>query len=146
MDFPGGSDDKESTCNARDLALIPRSGRSPGGGHGNLLQCSCLENSTDRVILDYSWLALSLFQVYKQSDSVIHIHVSILFQILFPFVVSCCGSVAQSRPTLCDPTLDCSTPGFPVLHHPLEFAQRHVHCVGGAIQPCHLLSPPSPPT
>ena len=84
MDFLGGSDDKESTCNARDLALIPRSGRSPGGGYGNPLQYSCLENSTDRIILDYSWLALlSLFQVYKQSDSVIHIHVSILFQILF---------------------------------------------------------------
>ena len=35
---------KESACNAGDLGLIPGSGRSPGGGHGNLLQCSCLEN------------------------------------------------------------------------------------------------------
>ena len=33
---------------------------------------------------------------------------------------------AQSCPTLCDP-MDCSTPGFPVLHHLLEFAQTHVH-------------------
>ena len=32
---PGGSDGKESTCNARDLDLIPGLGRSPGGGHGN---------------------------------------------------------------------------------------------------------------
>ena len=31
-----------------DMGLIPGSGRSPGGGHGNLLQCSCLENSMDR--------------------------------------------------------------------------------------------------
>ena len=39
---------KESTCNARDVGLIPESGRSPGGGHGNPLQCFCLENPTDR--------------------------------------------------------------------------------------------------
>ena len=32
----------------RDAGLIPRSGRSPGGGHGNPLQCSCLENPMDR--------------------------------------------------------------------------------------------------
>ena len=32
----------------RDSGSIPGSGRSPGGGHGNPLQCSCLENSTDR--------------------------------------------------------------------------------------------------
>ena len=36
-------------CNARDPSLIPESGRSPGGGHGNPLQYSCLENSVDRV-------------------------------------------------------------------------------------------------
>ena len=32
----------------RDVGLIPGSGRSPGGGHGNLLQYSCLENPMDR--------------------------------------------------------------------------------------------------
>ena len=43
--FLGGSDGKESACNAGDLGLIPGSGRSPGGGHGNPLQYStCLEN------------------------------------------------------------------------------------------------------
>ena len=40
--------------------------------------------------------------------------------------------------------MDCSTPGFPVLHHFLEFAQTHVHWVGAAIQPFHPLSSPSP--
>ena len=45
--------------------------------------------------------------------------------------------------TLCDP-LDCSMPGFSVLYRFLEFAQTHVHCVNDAIQPSHLLSPPSP--
>ena len=42
--FPGGSDGKESPYNAEDLGLIPGLGRSPGGGHGNPLQYSCLEN------------------------------------------------------------------------------------------------------
>ena len=48
LGFPGGSDCKESTCNAGDLGSIPGLGRSPGGGHGNPLQYSCLENSRDR--------------------------------------------------------------------------------------------------
>ena len=42
--FPGGSDGKESTCNVGDVGSIPGLGRSPGGGHGNLLQYSYLEN------------------------------------------------------------------------------------------------------
>ena len=44
-DFPGGSDGKVSACSGQDLGLIPGLGRSPGGGHGNPLQYSCLENS-----------------------------------------------------------------------------------------------------
>ena len=55
-----------------------------------------------------------------------------------------CCSVAQSCLTLWDP-LDCSTPGFPVFHHLLKFAQIHVHWVSDAIQPSHPLSSPSPP-
>ena len=35
---------KKSTCKVGDLGLIPGLGRSPGGGHGNPLQYSCLEN------------------------------------------------------------------------------------------------------
>ena len=46
--FPGGSDSKESACNAGDTDLIPGLGRSPGVGNGNPLQYSCLENSMDR--------------------------------------------------------------------------------------------------
>ena len=51
--FPGGSVVKNLTamqgtiCNARDLGLIPVSGRSPGVGNGNPLQCYCLENPRD---------------------------------------------------------------------------------------------------
>ena len=54
------------------------------------------------------------------------------------------SSITQSCPTLCDP-MDCSTPGFPAHHQLLEFTQSHVHRVGDAIQPSHLLSSPSPP-
>ena len=42
--FPSGSDSKESACNAEDLGLIPGLRRSPGGGPGNPLQYSWLEN------------------------------------------------------------------------------------------------------
>jgi len=53
-----------------------------------------------------------------------------------------CCLVAQSCSTLCHP-MDCSTPGFPVLHYLPEFAQAHVHCVSDAIQPSPPLSPSS---
>ena len=46
--FPGGSDGKESACNAGDLGSILGSGRSPGEGDDNPLQNCCLENSMDR--------------------------------------------------------------------------------------------------
>ena len=44
LDFPDASDGKESTCNSGNLSSIPGLGRSPGGGNGNPLQYSCLEN------------------------------------------------------------------------------------------------------
>ena len=47
-DFPGGSEDKESFCNAGDWGLIPGSERSLEERNGNPLQYSCLENSMDR--------------------------------------------------------------------------------------------------
>ena len=48
MGLPGGSDSKESACNAGDGGLIPGSGRSSGEGNGYSIQCSCLENFMDR--------------------------------------------------------------------------------------------------
>ena len=54
------------------------------------------------------------------------------------------SSVAQSCPTLCDPT-NRSTPGLPVHHQLPEFTQTHVHRVSDAIQPSHSLSSPFPP-
>ena len=52
MGFPGASDGKESTCNVGYLGLIPGLGGSPGGGHGNPLQYSCLENPHGQTSLE----------------------------------------------------------------------------------------------
>ena len=67
--------------------------------------------------------------------------VQFLYQVVFLVQFS---SVAQSCMTLCDPT-DCSMPGFPVHHQLLEITQTHIHWVGAAIQPSHLLLSPSLP-
>ena len=56
---------KELACNAgEDAGLIPRSGGSPGGGHGDPLQYSCLENRMDRG----AWPAI-VHGVIKESDT-----------------------------------------------------------------------------
>ena len=60
-------------------------------------------------------------------------------------ITYCCHfSVAQFCPAICDP-MDCTMPGFPVLHHLPELAQTHVHWLGDAIQPSYPLLSPSPP-
>ena len=75
--FPGGSDGKESSCNAGDLGLISGLGRSPGEGDGNPLQYSCLENSMDRGAwqaivhgVTKSWTRLKQPSTRSQSISV----------------------------------------------------------------------------
>ena len=69
--FPGGSDGKASGCNVEDPDSIPRSGRSPGGGHGNPLQYSCPgESHGQRSLAGYSpW-------GHKESDmtELLHFH------------------------------------------------------------------------
>ena len=67
MELPQWLTGKESACNAGatgDLGLIPGSGRSLGGGHGNPLQYSCLENPMDRG----AWWAI-VHKVTKESDT-----------------------------------------------------------------------------
>ena len=61
--FPGGSDSKESASNAGDPNSVSGLGRSPGGGHGNPLQYSCLENPKDRG----AWQA-TVYGGGKESD------------------------------------------------------------------------------
>ena len=112
------------------MNLIPGSGRSPGGGHGNPFQYSCLETpinrgawqaTVHRVAKSWAWLSDLVFMCSVQFSS-----------------------VSQLCLALCDP-MNSSTPGLPVHHQLLEFTQTHVHRVGDAIQPSHPLPSPSPP-
>ena len=65
MEFPGGSDSKESTRRARGLGSIPGLGRSPGGGCGNPLQYSYLENPHGQRSLEGSMQPWG----HKESDT-----------------------------------------------------------------------------
>ena len=83
--FPGGSDCKESACNAGDPHLIPGSGRSPGEGNDSPLQCSCQENPMERV----AWRA-TVHGGCKESDTTeqrTHIyHVPLAAQVLSEYL------------------------------------------------------------
>ena len=72
MVFPGGSVVKKSTCQCRrckrDVGLIPESERSPGGGNGNPLQYSCLENCMDRGAWQFTVCGV------EESDMTEHTH------------------------------------------------------------------------
>ena len=61
--LPGWLSSKEFTCNAGDMGSIPGLGRSPGGGSGNALQYSCLENPVGRG----TWRA-RVHRVTKEQD------------------------------------------------------------------------------
>ena len=82
---------------------------------------------THSVVLVSGYIWISYIWKY------IYIYISILYLnrsllvICFMYCCCCCSG-AQSSPSLCDPT-DCSTPGFPVLHHLPELAQTRVHWV-----------------
>ena len=125
MVFLSGAMIKNPPANARDvgdMGSISGSGRSPGGGHGNLLQYSCLENPMDKEP------GGTVHRVAKSQTRLKRLT----------------SSVAQLCPTLCNP-MCCNTPGFPVHRQLPELAQTHVHQVGDAIQISHPLSFPSPP-
>ena len=62
LGFLSGSDGKESACNVRDLDSIPGLGRSPGGGHGNPLKYSCLENP-------YGQRSMAIYSPWCHKDS-----------------------------------------------------------------------------
>ena len=72
--FPGGSDSKESACNAGDLGLLPGSGRCPEGGHGSPFWYPCLENSMDRSLVGNSP------QGHKASDTTEQLTLSLLWE------------------------------------------------------------------
>ena len=136
---------KISPANAgdvRDTGSISGSGGSHGGTHGNPLQYSCLENPMDIEAFQKTVhrVAKSCTQLKQLST---HKHsrldaVSKPLKYLKVFLRQTMqylrfqGLLLFSCPTLCNP-MDNSTPGFPVLHYILGFAQIHVHSVGDAI-------------
>jgi len=94
LGFPEGSDGKESAYNAGNPSLIPGSGRSSGGSHGNPPQYSCLENSINGGAwwatvheLTKSWtqriLSYVLIHSHMHAHVCTHTHTYILFKILF---------------------------------------------------------------
>ena len=108
--------------------------------------------STNRILeqqdIYMSWFFNSLLPITSAFSSI----PIILLEIFFLFLLENINliniqftSVAQSRPTLCDP-MNGSTPGLPVHPQLQEFTQTHVHQVGDAIQPSHPVSSPSPPS
>ena len=87
------------------------------------------------------WLLVTLPQ-RQSKDGIQHEH-----KLHLHYTLEEATDVVQSlsRTQLFVTPVDCSTPGFPVLHHLPEFAQTHVHWVGDAIRSSHPLLPPSSP-
>ena len=78
--------------------------------------------------------------VYAECTWLLLLNSSESYKIIISFISFSCCSVTMSCPALCE-LMDCSMPGFPILHYLLEFAQTHVHWVSDAIQPSHPLLP-----
>ena len=159
---------------AEDVGLIPVSGRSPGGGHGNPLQYSCLEHPMDRwawrAMVTKSQTQLEQLSTNKGQDRIALVcdaqptvcmtqisnkwH-STLYACVYTDithiydVVTTCDIIYVVRyiqfSSVAQSWLTPWTPGLSVHHQLPEFTQTHIHWVGDAIQPSHPLSSPSPP-
>ena len=81
--------------------------------------------------------------LFQSGHFILHFHQQCMRVLILHIIANTCSvqfsSVAQSRPTLCDP-VNCSMPGLP--DHLPEFTQTYVHRVSDAIQPYHPLSSP----
>ena len=105
--FPGGSDSKESACNAGDQGSVLGLGRSPGEGNGNLLQYSCLRIHGQRSLagkqrVGHHWVTNSHFQETKE-DSLSHfVELDIFQNPLFDlcFTSPCLSSRGLRQPSL----------------------------------------------
>ena len=122
MGFPGGSDGKESACNAGDLGSIPGLGRYLGEGNGYPLQFSCLENPVDRgacwaTVHGVVRVRRDLATKQQQPGEDYAAAAAALPRWDVPVSEDAAAAAAakapQSCPTLCDP-MDCSLPGSSV--------------------------------
>ena len=148
---------RESACNVGDPGSIPGLGRSPGEGHGNPLQYSCLENPMDRGAWKAEGLRVAQSQTWlkwlsRSSRSTPHRMVrggGMNWETgidTYTLLILSVSSVQSSRSVL-SWLFATPWPVAPVLpvHHQLpDSTQTHVHWVGDATQPSHPLSSPSP--
>ena len=93
---------------------------------------------TLRIIFQQFWEILSQYHIHYPFNYILFLFLTDIAMLVSVVLVS---SVAQLCPTLCDP-MNLSAPGLPVHHQLPEFTQTHIHRVGDAIQPSHLLSSP----
>ena len=98
-----------------------------------------VEEGTTLPLVATSILQINVFCAVQLATYFWHLFA---FRWWFCCLSYCCFSVTKTCLTLCDP-MNCSTPGLHVPHHPLEFAQIHVHWMCDVIQPSHPLSPSS---
>ena len=96
--FPGGSEGKESTCNAGDSGSIPGLGRSAGEGNGNPFQYSCLENPMDRRVWwatysswDHKELDTNEELTHTYTHTHTHTHTLTFYKFTFKNVYSSCA-------------------------------------------------------
>ena len=147
MELPGSSACKDSACNAGGPSSIPELGNSPGEGIGCPLQYSWASLVAQMVknppAMRETWVLSLIWEVPLQGEhgkpfqySCLedpqgerslagqspwgHKQAQHLWDIIRAKYFNCC-LVTKSCLTLCDP-MDCSTPGFPVLHYLLEFS------------------------
>ena len=122
----------------------------PSSLYRYILSAKTRDHCTDRQ----EFMAGSNEAISRQGSQLLGLHLlPLIFSVHIPLPLAClgpgracshrCCSLTQSCLTLCDP-MDCSTPGFPVLHYLPEFAETHVHWISDAIQPSRPLSSPSP--
>ena len=102
LGFPGGSDGKGSTCKVGDLGLILGLGRSPGEGHGNPLQYSCLENPYgQRSLATVHGITKGQTQLSKQSTAHKTIKMTLLRPLMTNFKVTVRTDCAVSAWSCC---------------------------------------------
>ena len=92
--------------------------------------------SRSRITGSYGVLLLVLWE----ASILFSLLAATIYSLISSVLLFCCSVLSDSVIPM-----DCSTPGFPVLHYLPEFGQTHVHWVGDAIQPFHPLLSPSPP-
>jgi len=115
------------------------------------LQVGCILEPRPQLLLDsplvsgcYSLCSAQVTALLLLSPKELHHPLLFCLNPAHTFLSVQFSSVAQSCPTLCDPTKR-SMPGLPVHHQLPEFTQTHVHPVSDVIQPSHPLSSPPPP-